>query len=448
MRTATKLASRRRVLKGMLAGSAVTVGLPLLDCFLNSNGTALAATGRPLPSVYGTWCWGLGLSPGQWEPPAPGKITKMGRETAPLERFKDKINIYGGTSLVPQGKSVTVHYTGILGALTGHVLSQTDPVPASVDTIIAEQIGASTRFRSLQMVADGNARSTPSYRPGGIQQPGEPSPAAMYARIFGPEYIDPNNGDFKPDPQMMARQSVLSAIRDQSQSLEKWLGASDRARLDEYFTSLRQLEQQVDLTLQKPAPLAACSRLDAVEDVGTDKEVDTAVATHKLHAMIAAHALACDQTRVINLAYTFGASNLYVKGNTQTHHVLTHEESVDPELGCQRQASHFSRRSMEAFADLLDALSAIREGDKTLLDRALIYGVTDSGYARTHSHDAIPQFTAGSANGRMKTGLYIVANSDPLTRVSLTVQQALGVPVGTWGVEGMQTSKTISEVMV
>ena len=65
--------TRRGALKGMLAGSAVTVALPFLDCFLNENGNALAATGAPLPNRFGTWFWGCGMSPGQWEPKTEGK---------------------------------------------------------------------------------------------------------------------------------------------------------------------------------------------------------------------------------------------------------------------------------------------------------------------------------------------------------------------------------------
>ena len=65
--------SRRRILRGMLGGAAVTVGLPFLDCFLNANGTALAS-GAPLPTCFGTWFWGLGLNPGRWEPKQIGKI--------------------------------------------------------------------------------------------------------------------------------------------------------------------------------------------------------------------------------------------------------------------------------------------------------------------------------------------------------------------------------------
>jgi hypothetical protein len=67
-----RLATRRRVLKGMMAGGAVTVGLPFLDAFLNTNGTALAATGAALPVAFGTWFWGCGLTPGRWEPKVVG----------------------------------------------------------------------------------------------------------------------------------------------------------------------------------------------------------------------------------------------------------------------------------------------------------------------------------------------------------------------------------------
>jgi len=71
--------------------------LPFLDCFLNTNGTALAATGQKLPDIYSTWYWGLGLNPGRWEPPAPGVITKLGaRKRRRWSAFKNKINFFSG----------------------------------------------------------------------------------------------------------------------------------------------------------------------------------------------------------------------------------------------------------------------------------------------------------------------------------------------------------------
>ena len=88
----------------MLGGAAVTVGLPLLDCFLNANGTALAATGAPLPVVFGTWFWGCGLNPGRWEPKTVGANYDMNIETAALQPFKDRINVISGMKVFLDGK--------------------------------------------------------------------------------------------------------------------------------------------------------------------------------------------------------------------------------------------------------------------------------------------------------------------------------------------------------
>ena len=78
--------SRRRVLRGMMGGGAITVGLPFLDCFLDSNGAAQAATGAPLPVCFGTWFHGCGLNPGRWEPKTVGPNYEFGVELQPLTR--------------------------------------------------------------------------------------------------------------------------------------------------------------------------------------------------------------------------------------------------------------------------------------------------------------------------------------------------------------------------
>jgi len=90
-----RMMNRRRILRGMMGGAAVSVGLPFLDCFLNTNGTALA-DGQKLPVVFGTWFWGLGLNPGRWEPAKPGKMDAMNVELQPLAAYKDKMNVFSG----------------------------------------------------------------------------------------------------------------------------------------------------------------------------------------------------------------------------------------------------------------------------------------------------------------------------------------------------------------
>src|SRR5262249_55889469 len=150
MTISQKLASRRRVLSGMMGGAAVTVGLPFLDAFLNENGTALAATGQALPVAFGTWFWGCGLNAGRWEPASTGSFKQFGPEAAALNPYKDKINVFSGFKIFTDGKPQRPHHTGNMGTLTGHIPAAGDTHP-SVDTIIADVIGKNTRFRSLEM---------------------------------------------------------------------------------------------------------------------------------------------------------------------------------------------------------------------------------------------------------------------------------------------------------
>lgn len=438
--------NRRSMLRGMMGGGAVTVGLPFLDCFLNTNGTALA-DGKPLPVCFGTWFWGLGLNPGRWEPNKPGKIDQLGLELQPVAAFKDKMNVFSGMKAFLDGKPNGVHFSGIQGMITGTVPRGMTAEKPSLDTLIADQIGTRTRFRSLEVCCAGNPSHSQSRRSGAVVNPGETSPAALYTRIFGPEFKDPNAADFTPDPAVIVRKSALSAVADDRADFVKSLGAADRARLDEYFTSLRELEQQLGLQLEKPAPLAACTVPGKVDETQIGTEIDIVKANHKLFAGLLAHALACGQTQVINVAFSDATSSLRRTGGTQTHHEYSHEEPVDAQLGYQPTMALFFKEVMDSLAVFATALDSVREGDRTLLDRSLIMTSTDMGFAKLHGLENMPMMTFGSAGGRVKTGLHIAAQGDPTTRVGLTMQQVMGVAVSSWGTESMQTSKTITEIV-
>jgi hypothetical protein len=434
---------RRRVLRGVMNGAAVTVGLPFLDCFLNPNGTAFA-NGAPLPVCFGSWVAGLGFNPGRWEPQAVGANYDMAPELKALSAFRDKINVYSGMSGYLDGKPNVVHQTGYQVCINGAVAVGVGENAPSIDQVIADVIGTRTRFRSLE-VSPAGSRASHSRRSASAVNPAEISPAALYARIFGPEFKDPNAADFTPDPRVMARRSVLSAVADHRSQLIQNVGAADRARLDEYFTSLRGLEQQLDLELQKPAPLQACSIPDAPKEETPGTQIDVVLDSHRLFMALLAHALACGQTRVFSVE--FGGMSAHKAGDSATFHTLTHEEGTDPKLGYQPTVGWFMLRVAEGYRDMVAALDGIREGDGTLLDRCLVMYATDTGNARYHSMDNIPLLTAGKAGGRIKTGIHVAAQGDPVTRVGLTVQQAMGVPVSGWGTESNRTSKPFSEVL-
>lgn len=450
MSASNQLASRRRVLRGMIGGSAVAVGLPLLDCFLDESGTALAATGGALPLAFGTWYWGCGFNPGRWEPKGTGPIKEMMPELKPVAAFRDQMNIFSGMKVHLDGRPSQPHVTGMTAVITGVVPRSREEkieVP-TLDNSIADQIGKVTRFRSIETAATGVASHSLSRRSSTVINPAETVPAKLYARIFGAEFRDPNSAEFNPDPLVMARQSVLSGVKEERQEFERRLGASARARLDEYFTSLRQLEQQLSLQLEKPAPVEACLVPKGSQEGPTpSSEIDAVLANHKLFAKLLAYAVACDQTRVINMVFGDSTSSLRRAGSQMTHHIHTHEEPIDLALGYQPNATWFIDRCMEGLNDFLQALSSIKEGQGSLLDRMLIFAASDTGYAKSHGLENMPLMTIGKANGRVKTGLHFQAAGDPATRVGLTVQQVMGVSVNSWGADSMATSKTISEIL-
>jgi len=447
MSVVQKLASRRNVLQGMLGGGVVTLGLPFLDAFLNNNGTALAATGKALPTVFGTWFWGLGLSPGRWEPTTVGKYADLGPETKVLLPFKDKLNFYSGTKVFLDGRPLITHYTGNFSVLTGTTPREQRVTIPTLDAIIADHIGAKTRFRSLEMTSTGNPVHSYSTRAGTVINPAEASPKALYARVFGPEFVDPNAANFTPDPMVLARQSMLSVVKDQRDDLMKVLGASDKQRLDEYFTSLRQIENQLQIESEKPAPMEACTPARSVEDAPLGTDIEMVDANHKLFGQILAHTLACGQTRVFNMTYADATSSLRHKGSQMVHHAYTHEEATDPVLGYQKTVVSFQLTIMNGLANMVKTLDSMREGDGTLLDRTLMLASTDTGLAKVHSLENFPLITAGKAGGRLKTGLHIRTAGDPATRVGLTLQQAMGLPINSWGTDSMATNKSITEVL-
>lgn len=440
--------SRRSALKGVMNGAAIAVGLPLLDAFLDGNGEAMAATGAPVPIRFGTWFWGLGVNPNRWFPSNPGKGYDLKPELAPIAALQHKINVLGNFNVPLDGAPNLPHSSGGPAIRTGRALTAERGLPGeSFDVTIGDLIGTRTRFRSLETSATGDARNSLSGRGGGNLNPSEISAAGLYQRLFGTGFKDPNSATFTPDPQVMARRSVLSSVGEQRQALEAAVGAADRHKLDQYFTSVRQLENQLEVELTKPEPLNACAVPRPVTDRPVNAEIETVMTNHALMTDLLVMAMACDQTRVVNMMFNNGASSLTRIGSTITHHQLTHEEVLDNRLGYQPNATYFLTKIMEAWVYFVGAMDKVQEGGRTLLDNSLIFAHSETEFAKFHTIDNIPMMTAGSAGGRMKTGLYVDGAGTPVSRVGLTIQQIMGVSVDRWGSKSMETNKALGEIV-
>ncbi len=438
--------TRRSVLRGLVRGAVVGVALPYLDCFLNSSGQAMAATGQRIPTRFGTWIWGCGFIPEKWIPTSTGTGYAMPEDLKPLEPYRDRLAILSGFDVKLDGVANKPHITGCLGLRTGVPVPNEIVKAPTLDVLISDAISKGTRFQSIEVSTAGIDRSY-SYRAAGSPNPSEMSPLALYRRIFVDGFQDPNAAEFTPDPRTMARQSVLSAVQEDRKRLMREVGTEDRRRLDEYFSSLRQLEQQLAIQLEPPAPVQNFTMPQEPSGFVLDSEMDHVMVTHKLMAGLLAKALQCNQTKVFNVLLSDTASNLRRTGSTTTHHTLTHEEPVDPHLGFQKEHAWFATRSMLAWREFLDELSAIPEGDGTLLDHCLVLAHSDCSIAKAHAVEGIPVMIAGNAGGRVRTGFHLDGKADPITRIGLTVQQAMGLQTDRWGALSMETNRTVTELL-
>ena len=155
---------RRKLLRGMVGGAAVTMGLPLLDSFLNSNGTALA-DGHSLPVRFGTWTWGCGMQASRWVPKTVGSNFEFPEDVKSLEPFKKKVSMFSGFAVKTDGRENQGHRTGSTGIRCGTAPAGTVlyPLP-TIDVLVSDVIGGDTRFRSVEMSAMGNPTHSYSAR--------------------------------------------------------------------------------------------------------------------------------------------------------------------------------------------------------------------------------------------------------------------------------------------
>lgn len=443
---------RSFLLRGMVGAAAVTVGLPILDCFLNDSGTAMAATvgGGRLPVRFGTWFWGCGMIPDRWVPKAMGADYDLPPQLAPIKAYQQHITILSGFGVDLNGKGNLPHISGNTGVRTGAAADDWQAIQApTLDVLIADVISGGSFFRSLDLSADGKTRTSYSFRDGKSMNASIPNAKELYARIFGVDFHDPNKASFTPDPRFIVRRSVLSGVGEQRRALLRRVGASDRARLDQYFTSVREMENKLALQLQKPLPAKACVLPSKPTFESTDlTDYEQRATSHKIMSELLAMALACNQTKVFNMTYSDAGSDLRKAGTTTGYHQITHEEAVDRKIGYQPTVDFFAMRSMEAWADFVGALAAIKEGDGTLLDNTLVFAHSEVSYARNHDVTGIPVMLAGRGGGKIKSGIHVSGNGDLVTRVGLTMQQVMGVQAPSWGIDAMETKRPVSEVLV
>jgi hypothetical protein len=424
------------------------MGVPFLDCFLDSNGQALAATGQRIPTRFSTFFYGLGLTTSLWVPKKAGLDYDTTVQLKPLEPFKKKMNVFSGMRVMVDDNPNFQHWSGNAAIVTGIAPTKASQFDSkTIDQTIADVIGRGTRYKTVQAAASGDPKHCYSSLGGANTLPAEPSPMSLYTRLFGPGFQDPSSGDWKPDPQVMLQQSVLSAVTEERKDFMKDLSAGDRARMDQYFTSVREAEMQMAAELKRPDVVAKVTIPDTPGEMPVNYALPNVRTVTPLMAKLGALAMATDQTRVFNLAISEPGSNIFVPGDPLGYHITTHMEAIDLTLGYQPSVAKYNVYSMELLASVLKEMDAIQEGDGTLLDHSMVMAYSDQSYAKIHAVDGIPIMLAGSASGRMKTGYHIAGGGNPVSRVGLTVQKAMGISIDGWGKGSMETKAIYTELL-
>ncbi|MEZ4321367.1 MAG: DUF1552 domain-containing protein [Myxococcota bacterium] len=434
--------NRRTLLRGVLGGTAVGLGLPLLDCMLDTNGTALASGGA-LPVRFGLFFWGNGVVPDQWVPEGTGTGWVASPELAPLDPLRSVITVVSGMSM--RLPNIHPHSSGAAGILSGAPVLVDNPSSfsaPSIDQIIAAEVGGNTLYRSLQTAS--TDISGLSFNGPNSKNPAESDPYALYERLFGPTFVEPG-GTAVVDPRLGLRRSVLDAVMGDITTLQGRLGASDRTRLDQHLTGVRELETRLARLQEDPTDLEACVSPDAPLPSFPDLEGRPQLQErNRAMAKLLAMACACDQTRVFGHYFTEPINDVLFTGASAGHHDLTHNEP-----GSQPEVHAITVQCMEAYAAFVEEFQAIPEGGATLLDSCAILGATEHSLGRTHSVDDLPLLIAGSACGQIVNGVHHRGvGQDNVSKVALTLVRACGVLLPTFGVDDAQTSDGLSEIEV
>jgi hypothetical protein len=434
---------RRTLLRGLLGGAVVTIGLPPLERFMNGNGTAYAeAADEGFPKRFGLFFWGNGNLPERWTPTGDGKEWTLSDQLQPLATLKSKISVVSGTRLgVP---NTVPHGAGAAGILSGRPIvstggNQTFGGP-SIDQIIAEVLGTDTRFRSLEFGAkpgEGYSYNGPNSR-----NPPESSPYALFERLFGAGFVMPGETP-KFDPTLGLRRSVLDGVSDQVTDLRKVVGYNDNQRLQAHFDGIRALEKRLAKLELAPPKLDACMVPEAPEADYPDIEGRPQLwAKNEAFAELSALALACDQTRVFSNWFTAPVNNHLFPGASSGSHELTHNEPGD-----QPEVHANTVRCVEALATQIAALDSVQEGSGTLLDHMLLLGCSEVSRGKTHSLEEMPIVLAGSCNGSMVTGThYRSVAGENSSKVLLSICRAMGLSLATFGGEGGLVSDGLSAI--
>jgi len=394
-----------------LRASGVALALPAL-----LPRTACAADEAEAPRRMVLINASMGLLPKHFFPQSDGRDYERSDYLALFSPLKDKFTVFSGLSHpeVDGGHHAEICY------LTGapHPGASGFKNTISLDQYAAERIGIRTRVPSLVLHAGPGARKNGlSWTASGVAIPAEDKPSEVYKRLF----LSGSRQEVEAQvEQLRTGRSVLDAVADRARALKRNVGAGDRAKLDEYFSSVRELEQRL-LTAEewerKPKPSVGAPM---PKDIKDNAEI---VGQARLMYQMAKLALQTDSTRIISLkVHSYAQVN--IEGVDQGHHALTHHGNRAEALA---QLRLIEEARLQELRDFLMSLDETQEHGETLLDRSMVLYGSHMGDANRHSNDNLPILLAG---GGFRHGQHLAfdrQNNLPLGNLFVSMLQRVGV---------------------
>ena len=424
--------SRRRFLRG--AGACLA--LPLMESALPLALASAAAPQPPLRAAFLAVPDGMNME--RWRPQGVGPAFQLNETFAPLASLQSKFQVLTGFShqnANAKGDGGGDHARANAVFLTGARPFKTAGANfcngISVDQLAAQQIGHNSRIPSLQLGSEagratGNCDTgyscayqfNLSWASPTMPLAPEPNPRVVFEQLFGSGPPDQRQRNLLMRQQQ--RLSILDFVAEESRSMAGHLGGKDRHKLEEYLTSVRSIERQVEAIEKFPIPQTTMSRLEGIP------------ADHQTHIRLMFDLLALafqtDSTRLATFPLAHEGSNRSFPelGISEGHHNLSHHKGSAENL---EKIAKIDRFYMQQFAYFLERLNAMQEADgSSVLDNSMIlYGCAISD-GNSHAHNDLPIVLAGGGRGTLTPGRHVEVGKDvPMTNLFLSMLDRLGV---------------------
>jgi hypothetical protein len=412
--------SRRRLLRA----AGVALALPFLDSMVSPFARAAFAASSPAPAAppprrFFAICNNLGLLHEPFFPKDAGKDYTLSPYLQFLKDYRNNFTVMSGVS----HPNVDGGHPSDIAFLTAapHPASGSFRNSISLDQLIAERIGNLTRFPSLTLSVNGGFRGL-SWTRTAVAIPPEERASSVFKQLFlqgTPEEIDARVRELDTG------RSILDAVADQTRDLQRNLGGRDRSRLDQYFSSVRDLEHRLQESKgweRKPKPVVQVAPpIDPTSPAQYMEKV-------KIMYDLARLAFETDSTRAVTLMLnSVGTPVIQIEGEkiTDGYHNLSHHGMAADKLA---QLKVIDEWHMKLLAGLFKGLQETHEGDETLLDRTMVLYGSNLGDANAHSTTNLPTLFAG---GGFRHGQHLAFDRErnyPLPNLFVSILQRMGVP--------------------